>query len=1031
MSFVLIHLTDIHMTSTASKNYINNKRHQLVDACLSTLCPGDIVCLACSGDIAYSGATDQYLACIEIFDLLRESVFAVCGNDPSFVIVPGNHDCAFGDNAQQEARNSKLDSINKKNPNITAEQIYDLLAPQTEFLGFAKSYDKSSELCIQNTCAIEFASQKILFIKLNTALASRKEEVSGCLVLPLDQLQTYDSDKYALIISIMHHSTSWMHADHAKEINDHLRKSSDLIIVGHDHRNDMYQVMGNNFSNYIAHGKNLQNENPVDSGFSVVKFDDSFIDIRLIEFSYSDQTRIYERISDTTKPFFRNSYIESNMFKLNAKFTDIISDAGNLIRHPAKEKLLLSDIFCWPDLDIDVLDKEKYDTVSMTGNRDTIVEHILENDVTFIVGEKLSGKTSLARMLVSVLYEKGMLPVLCDGDSFTSPIESKIESVIEGSFTDEYSDALIERFRQQNPSKKMLVIDRFDFIGNKEKRERVLGYACQKFKHTVVLTNPDSYMLLGVNMSCPSGKLSSTLRIRMMSNAKRAELINKWYTLLRDNFASETDYDHQITSTITTISSALGRLHGFTPAFPLYVLNMVMVLNSGEELTHGLTKSGYIYDDIIRRSINSIEQTTGDDMSIDMEILGTIAYKMLISQKRSIAFEQFSEIVNKYNTEYTARAESARLIRRMKEGGIIKETSRNTYAFSYPFIFYYFSARYIADRVSEKEIIDQIERMSKLIYVEAYGNILIFICHFTSDKRVINAVILNAKDLFSTDREFDYTNYSKLIDETISEVDKTFKHLDIGRDEDVITNKTRDLEIKDSLGESDGSVDEESTMDMDEDSSDRRMSEISNGIKTIDVLGQIIRNYTGRLNAQAKSEIITEIHSVSMRMLTVWNLAFESFQSEFVKFCIERAEKDFPGKPSERIAKRTKEFLCVVLTAANYSQIHNVSLSLSKETLLPACEETLGKNSGISGKLILLDLQLNCLGRQPVDEAVELYKKLNKEGNVYAAQIVRIIIWHFARRTRLHPYVRDKIRQAFGLESFIPPQSEAIEETTA
>lgn len=104
------------------------------------------------------------------------------------------------------------------------------------------------------------------------------------------------------------------------------------------------------------------------------------------------------------------------MFKLNAKFTDIISDAGNLIRHPAKEKLLLSDIFCWPDLDIDVLDKEKYDTVSMTGNRDTIVEHILENDVTFIVGEKLSGKTSLARMLVSVLYEKGMLPVLCDGD---------------------------------------------------------------------------------------------------------------------------------------------------------------------------------------------------------------------------------------------------------------------------------------------------------------------------------------------------------------------------------------------------------------------------------------------------------------------------------------------------------------------------------------------------------------------------------------------------------------------------------------
>lgn len=1031
MSFVIIHLTDIHMSSIPSENYLGNKQQQLVSACLSTICPGDVVTVACTGDYAFSGSTDQYLLCLDLFDSLKINISAASGSEPCFIMVPGNHDCDFGDKDQEETRNKKLDLIDKRKPNTSQDDVHYFLSPQSEFFSFAKSYDRSANLCVLNTFTVELSSQKILFIKLNTALASRKKEISGSLVLPTNYLTSIKSEEYSLVIAMMHHSTSWMHADHATDVNDYLRKTADIILVGHDHRNDAYQVMGSKFSNYIIQGKNLQGDSPSESGFSVLVFNDRIDSVRSIEFSYCDNEHIYRRIKDSAQEFCRNSCIQDILFRFNDTFLNTLTDVGSLVRHPAKERIVLPDIYCWPDFDIDVLDKEKYDAISMPGNKDATLDHILENEVVFVVGEKLSGKTSFARMLAIELYGKGMLPVLCDGDIFTSPMEAKLESAIESSFVDEYCDTLLERFRQQNYDRKVLIIDRFDSIGNKERRDRTLEYACKKFKHVVVLSNIDSYTLLAYNLSCPNGKSLSALKIRMMSNSKRAELINKWYALSRDDIPSNAEYDYQVATTISSVTSSLGRLHGYTPAFPLYVLNMIMVLNSGDELTHGLTKSGYIYDDIIRRSINSIDLALGDDITIDMEILGIVAYYLLKSQNREITFEKFSLIVNQYNVDYTSRAESARLIRRMKDAGILKEVSRNTYSFSYPFIFYYFSARYIADRVSEQEIVEQIEHMSKFIYVEAYGNILIFVCHFTKDRRVINAVISNAKMLFAEDDEFDYTKYTKLINETIASIDSTFKQLDIGSDGDVGDYKARELKIKDSIGESDGSVDEDSTMDMTEESTDQRMSEISNGIKTIDILGQIIRNYTGKLNAQAKSEIISEMHSVSMRMLNSWNVAFDLFQSEFVEFCIEQAEKEFPGKATEQIAKRAKEFLCVMLTTANYSQIHNVSLALSKETLIPACEETLGKNSGISGKLILLDLKMNCLGRQPVDEAIDLFIALSKVNNIYAAQIVRLIVWQFARRTHISHVVRDKIRQAFN---FIPSaflQSDTNEPETA
>lgn len=70
MSASIIHLTDIHMVSDASKNTILSRKQQLYDACCSVLSPNDTAIIVISGDIAFSGKTEEYDNAFELIDEL-------------------------------------------------------------------------------------------------------------------------------------------------------------------------------------------------------------------------------------------------------------------------------------------------------------------------------------------------------------------------------------------------------------------------------------------------------------------------------------------------------------------------------------------------------------------------------------------------------------------------------------------------------------------------------------------------------------------------------------------------------------------------------------------------------------------------------------------------------------------------------------------------------------------------------------------------------------------------------------------------
>ena len=102
-------------------------------------------------------------------------------------------------------------------------------------------------------------------------------------------------------------------------------------------------------------------------------------------------------------------------------------------------------MFIWPDLSKGDYYNEKNGSIII---RTKTIDELYKNSLTILVGPSCSGKTTIAKKLF--LYEETLESccLLLQGSIFTSSDESQIKGVIEKSFSEQYSYAFIEEFRQ-------------------------------------------------------------------------------------------------------------------------------------------------------------------------------------------------------------------------------------------------------------------------------------------------------------------------------------------------------------------------------------------------------------------------------------------------------------------------------------------------------------------------------------------------------------------------------------------------------
>lgn len=420
MSLSIIHFSDIHIKT--KNDTIFTRVEKLKAACVSALPSNSDVVIAISGDIAFSGEKEQYKLATNMFNEIVEYIKQEKNSNVHVVCVPGNHDCDFKIGSSV-IRTALMDSA--KQNEIDDDYYRTVNNVQTEYINFAKTYNIDTNQSFPYM-EIIVDCNKIVFLLINTAWMSILEENPGRIIMPNKLFPNINPAEYKSVFCIYHHPDNWLNLDHKREFIDYVRSNADMILVGHEHMRDSYEKIGNSFSIYCNHGKELQDSESDNSAFAVLNFDSAFQNYDIIDFEWNVSK--YERCNNKTNQFHKNIASSQNVYHPNKTIIDKANDIGITINHFAKDNVTLSDLFVWPDINKSDFHNEKRGSKTI---RNKIVEELSDNALNILVGASSGGKTAVAQSLFLLEEQKDSCCLLINGKDFTSSEESKIRETVE------------------------------------------------------------------------------------------------------------------------------------------------------------------------------------------------------------------------------------------------------------------------------------------------------------------------------------------------------------------------------------------------------------------------------------------------------------------------------------------------------------------------------------------------------------------------------------------------------------------------
>ncbi len=189
---------------------------------------------------------------------------------------------------------------------------------------------------------------------------------------------------------------------------------------------------------------------------------------------------------------------------------------------------------------------------------------------------------------------------------------------------------------------------------------------------------------------------------------------------------------------------------------------------------------------------------------------------------------------------------------------------------------------------------------------------------------------------------------------------------------------------------------------------------INVAIKTIQILGQILKNHPGSIKGPVKMEIAEECYFLGLRALrTLFNVIEPHRDSliEYISHQLERSEAD----PDKRV-KKAKKFVYMLIEGISISFIKKISGSVGTEALRQTYEALLEKHNTVAVKLIDLSVKLDHFERFPSEELDQLIESANTHNNFFVTLILRYLAFdHFYRYTTTRA-IKQRYCDKLGIE---------------
>lgn len=961
---LFVNLSDIHVKNS-NFNIIKLK----LDSFLATingirkLGGYEKIIVIVSGDIAFSGAKEEFNLIEHYFEELATSY--------DLVMCPGNHDHDFSAYESNIARNQMLKLEPEQQDNETIKIATKGMANYLEFEKKFTTFHPVSSTPLSQQFTLPDSEKNISITSLNTAWCSQIHERGGDIKFPMKYLPKVDKSNTQILF--FHHPLSWFEPDNQKAIRNAIREDYSVILTGHEHLNDHFKVIGETHSCLMIEAMPFDDSYVVENGFITFELENNDVLIR----SYIWEDNCFQEHKSFTKlDVLKDNSISNDSASVNMDFYKNLLDIGVNYIHPDKDILDLNDVFIYPNLK-SLNEDNKFDM------KKTSSDSLINSDTKkiLLIGDEYCGKSTLLKKIFIDSISNNLLPLIIEGNAIRN---SRIEydKIISRHVKKQYDNLDGLSFVNLD-AKRILLLDGFDYV--KGDRTSILAFLENSYNifDKVIITVSDTFDFSGSELLGESffdGDYAK-YEILKLGHRLRYELVNKWNQLKEECQNENGALIYQNNLAVRTITKVLGK--NYVPSTPFFLLTLLQSMESGNALDVSANTYGYYYEYLITQSLGnaSVKKEELDEFFNYVKELSFYFYSKNLKDDSRNALWDFNQ---SFCTDYGVKIDFENRFKLLVKAKILETKDGEYYKFKYPYVYYFFIAKYLSDTIRTETTTSIIDGLVSSLGRRRSMSILMFLTHHSRDESILDKVVSQAKSLFSgsnpTALEVD-TDFVNRIVEKIHFDPVTFEsqnRLEIRRKMEskkdaVEEGSEQDYESLIVLDESDDNKnDKEDINPHPEEYASDFLKDMNLSFKSLEILGQLSRNYYGSLKVTQKRKLLDEAIKAPLRSLDY----FFKLLSENAESSLDMIEKRIFDKLMDKSDETTdkqmreiaKKFLFEMISSLCFFFITKISSSIGSVNLQQVIDDVCDDMESNAGNLIKLATMLELGNAVSIDQ---------------------------------------------------------------
>lgn len=408
-----------------------------------------------------------------------------------------------------------------------------------------------------------------------------------------------------------------------------------------------------------------------------------------------------------------------------------LNDTEVVLSHRKVNKILLPDIYI-------ALDMEE---VRVSRNDELVIKstsHMLAQKGRYILsGEEQQGKTTMLKQAFRHFAAAGIPVAYFDGASINT---ADLNKILATAINDQFDGLSFTEF--DSAAEKVILLDNLHEIGlNDRYRNSFLEIINARFDY-VIVTCGTSFMYLIPEIA----QLDEYKKFELLGlgHLRRAEIIEKWVSLGVEECIPELDLFNRCDEIKEKLDAVIRK--NIVPSKPIYILMLLQMLEAGSQQNLDLSSYGHCYQQLIYKSFDNAK-VPKKEFDTYLNVLTELSW-VLHQNDSGINQAKLETFFQKYGEVYLS-VDGNLMIEKLKSNSILHERDFKI-QFKYPYLFYFFVAKKIAESYSTSEQTRLVVKtLIENLHREDYANILVFVTHHTKEKWVLDEIDRTLQSLFS------------------------------------------------------------------------------------------------------------------------------------------------------------------------------------------------------------------------------------------------------------------------------------------